>query len=415
MDSILKRFTALSPKQRELLALKLKKQGLDPLLVEEEPAPAMAGKTAARVRRHRSANKPIDFSLLFFSDDGSTERRDKYGLLIESAKFADEHDFCAIWTPERHFQDFGGLYPNPSVVSAALAMITKRIQIRAGSVTLPLHHPIRVAEEWSVIDNLSNGRIGVSFASGWHPHDFTLSPENYENRKPIMLDNIKLIQRLWAGEKVLFPGAGGNEVEIKLLPKPLQKTLPVWITSSGSAETWVKAGEIGANILSGVRSDPFDDFAQKVELYRSSLAKHGHDPQKGRVTAMLHTFIGEDDETVREKVRVPLIRYLSAFIAQGESFSKEELGFDSRSITQTDRQTLASMAFERYFNTSSLLGSADKCARMIDHLKEVGVDEVACLIDFGPDVDSVMEGLHRLNELRQRCNQGTTTLVTHHL
>ena len=100
----------------------------------------------------------MQFSLIFFSGD---ERR-KYRVLLEAAKIADERRFAAIWTPERHFHRFGGLYPNPSVLAAALAMVTRRIDIRAGSVILPLHHPIRVAEEWSVVDNLSGGRVGLA-------------------------------------------------------------------------------------------------------------------------------------------------------------------------------------------------------------------------------------------------------------
>ena len=86
---------------------------------------------------------------------GTIGRRDRYRLLLEGARFADRHGFAAVWTPERHFHAFGGLYPNPAVTGAALAAITERIGIRAGSVVLPLHNPIRVAEEWSVVDNLS--------------------------------------------------------------------------------------------------------------------------------------------------------------------------------------------------------------------------------------------------------------------
>ena len=56
---------------------------------------------------------------------------------------------------------------NPNVFHAALATITEKIQLRSGSVVMPLHHPVRVAEEWAVIDNLSNSRVGVAFASGW--------------------------------------------------------------------------------------------------------------------------------------------------------------------------------------------------------------------------------------------------------
>ncbi len=108
----------------------------------------------------------MDFSLFYFASAAQTAAEDSYRLLIEGAKFADRHGFKAVWTPERHFHSFGGLFPNPSLTSAAIAAITERVQIRAGSVVLPLHHPVRVAEEWAVVDNLSNGRVGISFASG---------------------------------------------------------------------------------------------------------------------------------------------------------------------------------------------------------------------------------------------------------
>lgn len=98
------------------------------------------------------------FSLFYFSTVDELLDANKYRLYLEGAKFADRHGLSAIWTPERHFHESGGLYPNPSVLSAALATITERIQLRAGSVVLPLHHYPRVVEEWSVVDNLSNGR-----------------------------------------------------------------------------------------------------------------------------------------------------------------------------------------------------------------------------------------------------------------
>jgi natural product biosynthesis luciferase-like monooxygenase protein len=162
----------------------------------------------------------MQFGLYFFSDDGTNTDSDKYRLLLESARFADEHGFAAVWTPERHFQDFGGLYPNPVVLSAALAVITKRIQIRAGSIALPLHHPMRAAEEWAVVDNLSKGRVAVSIASGWHPNDFIFAPENYERRKEVMYESIATVQRLWVGEAVYFKGVNENETELRSFPRP---------------------------------------------------------------------------------------------------------------------------------------------------------------------------------------------------
>jgi alkanesulfonate monooxygenase SsuD/methylene tetrahydromethanopterin reductase-like flavin-dependent oxidoreductase (luciferase family) len=81
-----------------------------------------------------------------------------------------------------------------------VAAVTDHIEIRAGSVVLPLHNPLRVAEEWSVVDNLSHGRTAISFASGWHPDDFVLAPEQYKKRKEILLRDIDVVRRLWRGE-----------------------------------------------------------------------------------------------------------------------------------------------------------------------------------------------------------------------
>src|SRR5438270_6857673 len=145
-----------------------------------------------------------ELSLFFFSADSAERHANKYQLLLDAARFADAQGFTAVWTPERHFQRFGGLYGSPSVTGAALAVLTKRISIRAGSVVLPLQNPLRVAEEWAMIDNLSDGRVGISAASGWHVNDFVLSPNTYENRHEDMYDKITIIQKLWRGEKIPF-------------------------------------------------------------------------------------------------------------------------------------------------------------------------------------------------------------------
>jgi natural product biosynthesis luciferase-like monooxygenase protein len=397
MSKLSERLNALSPLQREVLKQRL--QGKDTVAVKlktDAPAnvaPLSPGETTRQARK-------VDFSLFFFSDRGITDAADKYRLLFESVKYADEHGFTAVWTPERHFQNFGGLYPNPSILSAALAMTTQRIQIRAGSITLPLHHPIRVAEEWSVVDNLSNGRVGVSFASGWHPDDFVLSSSPYQDRKDVMLRSIEVVQKLWNGEAVKLRGASGQDVEVRILPRPIQPKIPIWLTSSGSHATWIKAGQIGAHVLTGVKGDPAREFAEKVALYRETLAHHGHDQQAGRVTVMLHTFIGEDNDLVKERVRVPLTNYLRTFIAQSEHLDPQQLGLKTSKITEADKDALAGISFERFFKTNSLLGTPDKCKQIVDCLKEAGADEIACLIDFGLETDLVLESLRHLNELR---------------
>jgi natural product biosynthesis luciferase-like monooxygenase protein len=408
MDELSKRFAALSPEQRQLLELRLKNKGLSPPETTGADATAMPAPVDSLLDAHapsgaaevdwkqRRVERGLRFSLYFFSGDGSKETGDKYRLVIESAKFADRRGFDAVWTPERHFQDFGGLYPNPSVLSAALAVLTERIQIRAGSVALPLHHPVRVAEEWSMIDNLSRGRVAVSFASGWHPDDFIFAPDAYDERRETMFRHIELIRKLWAGETIRFRGANEREVEIKIMPRPLQPSLPVWITSSGSAETWSRAGMIGANVLAAYVGYSDEELNERINLYRASRAANGHDPQQGVVTLMLHTFVGENEEAVRRTVRVPFTNYLRTYFKQYENV---HLAADA--VSDADKDALMAAAFEKYFASHTLLGTPAKCSRLLDRLAQLGVDEVACLVDFGVEAEAVLDSLHHLDELRE--------------
>ena len=107
--------------------------------------------------------------------------------------------------------------------------MTKRIQIRASSCVLPLHHPVRVAEEWAVVDNLSGGRVGVSFASGWQPNDFVIRPDAYAEAKKAMFENAEIVKKLWRGEAVDFCNPHGTMVPTATLPRPVQAELPTWI------------------------------------------------------------------------------------------------------------------------------------------------------------------------------------------
>lgn len=366
-----------------------------------------------RARRSSTrAARPMDFSLFFFSSD-EAERNEGYRLLLDGARFADAHDFCAVWTPERHFHAFGGLYPNPAVTGAALAAVTQRVQIRAGSVVMPLHHPIRVAEDWALVDNLSSGRVGVSFASGWHPDDFVLAPEKHASAKLDLWGDVDVVRRLWRGEALPFAGPDGKAVEVRSLPRPVQEELPVWITSAGNLETYVGAGRIGANVLTHLLGQSPQELAPKLRAYREARAEAGFDPAAGVVSLMLHTFVGEDEARVRERVGPPLERYLAsslsllkrnawsfpAFRRPGSADEHGQTELDE--LAPEDRSALLRNARERYYETSGLFGTPERCLELVGRLRDIGVDEIACLIDFGLPADEVLAGLPLLDRVRR--------------
>jgi natural product biosynthesis luciferase-like monooxygenase protein len=373
-----------------------------------------------------SRKKKIGFSLLYFASDEGQDAGSRYRLLLEGAKFADEHGFEAVWTPERHFHRFGGLYPNPSVTSAAVAAVTRQIKIRAGSVVIPLHNPIRVAEEWSVVDNLSNGRVAVSFASGWQTNDFVLAPHNYGNRKEVMLQSIETVQRLWRGETLQVSGVDGKPAPVKLLPRPVQSELPVWLTATGNPETFRSAGQLGAGILTHLVGQKVEDLADKITIYRNAWREYGH-AGEGHVTLMLHTFVGEGLEAVRQIVREPFTNYLKTSVDLLKSspwaFAPARLSADAQvkqragapaDLNDAELSVLLEHAFDGYFEHNSLFGTPDVCLQMVERLRAIGVDEIACLIDFGIDSQTVLDNLTFLDEVRERANVEATETVPDH-
>jgi natural product biosynthesis luciferase-like monooxygenase protein len=361
----------------------------------------------------RHSLRSMDFSLFYFAADARDSGERKYRLLFEGARFADTHGFSAVWTPERHFHAFGGLYPNPAVTGAALAAITSRVQIRAGSVVVPLHDPIRIAEEWAVVDNISQGRVGLSFASGWHVNDFALKPENYRDRRAVMSSGIETVRRLWRGESVSCRNGNGEPIDVAIFPAPIQRDPQFWVTSAGNIESFRLAGQMGANVLTNLLGQKPEDLAVKIAAYRDARRESGHQGP-GYVSLMLHTFVGPDLDLVRRTVRVPFIEYLKtstelvkqarwefpAFATPGKRTGR----LDNSDLSEAEIDAMMDHAFERYFQTSGLFGTPQHCAEMVDQLGAIGVDEIACLIDFGVATDTVLEHLRWLNELRERSN-----------
>jgi natural product biosynthesis luciferase-like monooxygenase protein len=361
----------------------------DPLAIPAQP-----------VSVRRSARE-MDYSLFFFASIDEQQPENKYELLMEAAKYADQNGFVAVWTPERHFHPFGGLYPNPAVTSAALAAVTRNVQVRAGSVVLPLHNVIRVAEEWSVVDNLSGGRTGLAFASGWHADDFVFAPQNYPNRKELMFQAIDTFLQLWCGEPVKVQSGSGKEIEVRIFPQPRQPRPPLWITAAGAPDTFIRAGQIGANVLTHLLGQSVEDVAGKVRLYRDALQKHGHDPNAGRVSLMLHTYLGDDLKRVKDQVRGPFSRYLMSSVDLIRNLAKTAnlpLNFDD--MNSQDMEDLLAFAFERYFETSAMFGTVESCQSMIEELREIGIDEIACLIDFGIEKKATMASLANITTLK---------------
>jgi natural product biosynthesis luciferase-like monooxygenase protein/amino acid adenylation domain-containing protein/non-ribosomal peptide synthase protein (TIGR01720 family) len=378
------------------------------VVLPREPASARFVVTG----REAAPRRPLAFGLSYFANDEDSLGRRKYQLLLDGARFADSHGFSSIWTPERHFHSFGGLYPSPAITGAGIATLTEHIGIRAGSVVMPLHDPLQVAEEWAMIDNLSGGRVGVSFASGWHANDFVFAPDHYARRKEIMLRGIETVRHLWRGGTVRRRNGEGQEVEISIRPRPVQAELPFWLTAAGSPETFRLAGELGANVLTNLMGQELDSLAEKVAIYREAWRRHGHGPGRGHVSLMMHAFLGADAAEVRRAVREPLLRYFRSSVDIFSGFAASQgLKVDVKSLTPRDMDALLEHGFERYLEAGGLFGTPESCEPIVERVRRLDVDEVACLVDFGASTEATMSSLQHLDTLRWRAQPEGTAAV----
>ncbi|WP_413802451.1 hypothetical protein [Streptomyces iranensis] len=140
-------------------------------------------------------------------------------------------------------------------------------------------------------------------------------------------------------------------------------------------------------------------MAANIEVYRAARAKNGLDPAGGTVTLIMHTFAGESDKQVRDIVKGPFKAYLkSSFDLWRNQWSD---------LKGVDQEQVVNFAFERYFRTASLFGSVDKCVRSVEKLAQAGVNEVACLVDFGVTGDEIRAALPQLDQVRSRVQAGT--------
>ncbi|MFN6977857.1 MAG: MupA/Atu3671 family FMN-dependent luciferase-like monooxygenase, partial [Gemmobacter sp.] len=393
-------------------------RGFRVVLMGDEGRALVSGGRIASARR-------MDLSLYYWgNDDGAGPR--KYELMLEGARFADAHGFKAIWTPERHFHAFGGPYPNPAVTGAAIAAVTRNLAVRAGSCVAPLHHPARIAEDWAVIDNLTNGRAGIAFASGWQPEDFVLRPENTPPaNKAAMFDALDAVRRLWRGEAVEFPTATGRHAVITQ-PRPVSPELAAWVTTAGNPDTWREAGARGVNVLTHLLGQSIDEVAGKIALYRAARAAAGHDPAAGTVTLMLHTFLADTREAARDAARGPMRDYLRSAAALIKQYAwafpafrkpqgvTDPEALDLRTLSAEEMEGILDFAFQRYFDDSGLFGTVEDALARIEHLKRIGVDEVACLIDYGIPTATVLAGLRPLAAVAARANEAPVAAAGDH-
>ena len=201
-------------------------------------------------------------------------------------------------------------------------------------------------------------------------------------------------------------------------PRPVSKELPIWVTTAGNPDTWREAGAIGANVLTHLLGQSIAEVGEKIRIYHAALREAGRDPADHTVTLMLHSYLAGDREAARETARGPMKDYLRSAAGLIKQFAwafpafKKPKGVDNPMqldlgvLSEEELEAILDFAFERYFNDSGLFGTVEDALDRVEQFKRIGVDEIACLIDYGIERQKVLDGLKPIAEVLKRANAG---------
>ena len=217
--------------------------------------------------------RPVRFSLsLPVLTDFSSP--DPYRETFELARLAEEMGFDTATMGHHHFM--AGNASDPLTVLAAVAVRTERLRVGTGIFQLPVHHPVRVAEQVATIDQLSGGRISLGVGLGWWPLEYEVHGSSFRERGARMEEALRILRLVWQEEDTAFEGRFWSFPTLTVHPRPVQRPHPpLWV--AGVADAAIdRAARLGDAWLCG----PVQSITKAeamLGVYRDACASHGRD------------------------------------------------------------------------------------------------------------------------------------------
>ncbi|MGW1178041.1 LLM class flavin-dependent oxidoreductase [Kitasatospora sp. NPDC002543] len=291
--------------------------------------------------------------------------------VIDQAVLAEQLGYDGYGVGERHGEPF--LSPAPPLLLSAIAARTSTIRLFTTVTVLSILDPVRVAEDYAMLDQLSGGRLELIVGKGNDPRHFGLFGLPEERQWEALAENYALLRRLWREEKVTWEGSTRPPLkEATVSPRPLQDPIPVWHGSATSTRSTDLAARHGDPLFSANSFHPLEKYRALVEHYRERWVHYGRDPELARVGASFGgLFIAKRSQDAVEGFRP----YWNALFASAAG--------------RHNQSPFASLedALER---GSALVGSPQQVIEKIHRYHEAFGNEVV-----GIGVDALAEGAQR--------------------
>src|SRR5437867_5432663 len=232
--------------------------------------------------------------------------------ITAEALYADALGMHSAWIGEHHFNSLGVL-SCPDLVLAVVAAQTKRIRLAPAVTVLPLHHPIRVAEQWATLDLLSGGRVNFAAGRGYDRREYLPFRVSFENNQSIFEEGMNIVRRLWeADEPISHKGHHYEFENVAITPRPIQRPIPTYVASFSKPSIEL-AGRLGCGVVVApfAAAMTFGGLQQVAELYHETCAAHGKQPPPSTCSSFTHS---ADKKQQAAAARARSIRYSQEFV-----------------------------------------------------------------------------------------------------
>jgi len=258
----------------------------------------------------------MKFGLLYNTDyypdvHGAAARY--YGQILDQAQLADELGYHAVWFGEHHYSGYS--FGSPPVIATAAAARTKRVKIGTGVSLIPLNHPVRLAEEYAMVDVLSGGRLEYGIGRGFLNYSYEVFGIDPEQSHARYREGTELIVKAWKADGPFsFEGNFWNLRDYTFFPPPLQKPHPpIYASGAITPESFVWAGRMGFHLSSGFFVPAADRIRENIGLYRQALSESGFDPSTREISGVFQMYCGESREDARDHGGVYAMQYYKFF------------------------------------------------------------------------------------------------------
>ena len=311
-------------------------------------------------------NFGIFFQLPCADDQTSTER---YRATIAQCQLADDLGFDAVWLAELHFNSRFSVMPAPMMLGAAIAQCTERIKIGPAVNLLPLHHPIRLAEEAATLDVISGGRSIFGVGRGSIPGNYLGYGIDQAEGLDRFLEGLKMVLGAWTEEDFSYQGRYYQADHLTVVPRPVQNPHPPVYIASNSPETFEIVGSLGHNIMVSPPVMSAEAAVRGLGVYRRELADNGHQPEGPEVGIIVYVHVEEDEGKARDNFEVTLNNYMDTVRER---------------VASTNPIRILSLAYPEILDEFTAVGSPERCAAQLKKFQEMyGATHFICWFNIG--------------------------------